>query len=264
MRHVIFFVVIASGLWAQPLQSPPDRPLRFDVASVKAVEGARIQVLPKRSGGRLTWPTNLLFLVSFAYDLPDWRIAGLPEWSEAYVIDATTAAQATTGEVQRMLQALLAERFGMAAHWTTREMDGYDLTVGKGGPKMAEAHDGDPQSPAPPMLGRFSAEDLKAVDGQLMFDVPEPGVTAIAGRRVGMARLARGLEKVLRLPVADRTGLAGQYYFACEFVRPGGPEDANAGSMREAMQSLGLRLEKRKTAAEVLVVDRIVKTPTEN
>lgn len=264
MRHLLFFVVIASGLRAQELQSSPDRPLRFDVASVKAAEGSRIQVLPKRSGGRLTWPTNLLFLVSFAYELPDWRISGLPEESGAYVIDATTSAQATTGEVQRMLQALLAERFRMASHWTRREMDGYDLTVGKSGPKMTQAHVGYPQGPAPPMLRRFSAEDLKAVDGQLMFDVPEPGVTAIAGRRVGMARLAEGLERVLRLPVADRTGLAGQYYFACEFVRPGGPEEANAGSVREAMQSLGLRLEKRKTAAEVLVVDSIVKTPTEN
>jgi uncharacterized protein (TIGR03435 family) len=98
----------------------------------------------------------------------------------------------------------------------------------------------------------------------LIFDVPEPGVTSMAGRKVGMARLAEGLEKVLQAPVADRTGLAGNYYFACEFVRPGGPEDANAGSLSAAVQSLGLRLEKRRTAVGVLVVDSIEKMPTEN
>jgi uncharacterized protein (TIGR03435 family) len=102
------------------------------------------------------------------------------------------------------------------------------------------------------------------VDGLSIVDVPEPGVPSMAGRRVGMARLAGDLGKVLQAPVADLTGLAGKYYFACEFVRPGGPEDANAGSLNAAMQSLGLRLEKRKTAVGVLVVDSIEKTPMEN
>src|SRR5580658_9246469 len=184
-------------------------PLRFDVASVKAVAGARVQVVPNRSGGRLTWPTNLLYLVSFAYHLPECRISGLPQESEAYVIDATTSAQAATDEVQRMYQALLADRFRMTSHWTTREMDGYDLTVAKGGPKMAEVHDGDPPGPAPPMLRRFSAEQLKAMDGLLIFDVPEPGVYSMAGRRVGMARLAESLGNILRAPVMERPGIAG-------------------------------------------------------
>lgn len=239
-------------------------PLRFDVASVKAVEGARVQVGPNRSGGRLTWPTNLLYLVSFAYDLPEWRISGLPQGNESYVIDVTTSAQATTDDVRRMFQSLLGDRFRMASHWFTRETDGYELAVGKGGPKMVEARDGDPPGPAPPMLRRYSAEDLRTADGLMIFDVPEPGVTSMAGRRVGMARLAGDLSKVLHEPVADRTGLAGKYYFACEFVRPDGPEDANAGSLSAAMQSLGLRLVRRKTAVGVLVVDSIEKTPTEN
>jgi uncharacterized protein (TIGR03435 family) len=238
--------------------------VRFDVASVKTVEGARVQVRPNRSGGRLTWPTNLLFLVSDAYSLPDWRISGLPQGSAAYVIDATTSAQATTDEVRQIFQALLADRFRMASHWTTREMDGYDLTVAKGGAKMVEAHDGDPPGAAPPMLRRVSAEALKEMDGLLMFDVPEPGVTSMAGRRIGMARFASGLGNVLQMPVEDRTGLDAQYYFACEFVRPGGPEDGNAGSLTAAMQSLGLRLEKRKSAVKILVVDGIEKTPTAN
>ena len=251
-------------LLAWPAVALGQAPLRFDVASVKTVEGASVRVLPSRSGGRLTWPANLLFLVSFAYDLPEWRISGLPAGSEAYVIDATTSAQATTDGVRRMFQALLADRFRMAAHWTARKMDGYDLTVGKSGPKMVEAHDGDPPAPKPPTLRGLSAEDLKEMDGRLIFDVPEPGVMVMAGRRIGMARLATALGNVLRVPLEDRTGLAAEYYFACEFVRPGGPEDANAGSLRAAMQSLGLRLRKRKTAVDVLVVDRIQKTPTEN
>lgn len=236
---------------------------RFDLASVKIAEGARARVIPARSGGRVTWSTDLLYLVECAYDLPPWRILGLPQGSEAYAIDATMPAQTGREELQRMFQSLLADRFRMVSHWIHKEVDGYDLTVARGGPKMVEAKDGDPPAPAP-MLRGFSAEDLKTMDGQLMHDVPEPGVTRMAARRVGMARLAIELGNVLQAPVADRTGLTGEYYFACEFVRPGGPDDANAGSLRAAMQRLGLRIEKRKTAVAVLVVDRIERTPSEN
>jgi uncharacterized protein (TIGR03435 family) len=242
-------------------QAPP----RFDVASVKVLaEGSRVQVVPSRSGGRLTWPANLLFLVTVAYEVPDWRIAGLPEASGAYQIDAATSPQATDHDVYLMFQTLLAGRFHMVSHWVTREMDGYALTVAKGGPKILEAQDGLPPGSAPPMFRKYSAEQLKEVDGLLMFDIPKPGVVSMAGRRVGIARVAEALDRFLQAPVADQTGLAGKYYFACEFARPGGPEDADAESLRAAMQSLGLRLEKRKTMVEVLVVDSIATTPTEN
>ena len=131
MRRMVLLV------WA--LAATGQAPMRFDVASVKLTEAARVRVIPTRSGGRLTGPTNLLFLVSFAYGLPDWRISGLPEGSESYEIDATTSAQATTDEVHRMFQALLADRFRMASHWTTKERAGYALTVDKSGPRMREA-----------------------------------------------------------------------------------------------------------------------------
>jgi hypothetical protein len=46
----------------------------------------------------------------------------------------------------------------------------------------------------------------------------------------------------------DQTGRSGSYYFALEFAR----------------EDLGLRLEKHKGPVEMLVVDHIEKTPTEN
>jgi uncharacterized protein (TIGR03435 family) len=75
--------------------------------------------------------------------------------------------------------------------------------------------------------------------------------------------LAQELGKVLQAPITDRTGLTGLYYFDCEFARPNAPDDANSGSLMEAMQRLGLRLDKRKTTVDVLVIDKIEK-PTEN
>jgi uncharacterized protein (TIGR03435 family) len=46
-----------------------------------------------------------------------------------------------------MLQALLAERFGLALRREQKTMQVYTLEVAKGGPKMQEAPDGDTGEP---------------------------------------------------------------------------------------------------------------------
>jgi uncharacterized protein (TIGR03435 family) len=69
--------------------------------------------------------------------------------------------------------------------------------------------------------------------------------------------------------VIDATGLKGRYDFvlswAWERDSPGGPVAASADSLiREVQSQLGLRLDRKKGQAELLVVDHMEKTPTEN
>ena len=107
---------------------------------------------------------------------------------------------------------------------------------------------------------------------------------------VTMAGLADVLSPHLDRPVVDQTGLKGGYYFASE-NRPldsdggggrkggGPPEGGRAGgdapmngrpndlfgeALFSALDKAGLKLEKTKAPAEILVVDHLEKTPTEN
>jgi hypothetical protein len=88
-------------------------------------------------------------LLQFAYGLPKSQILGGPPWldSTMFDIDAKSdpsvdaqlhALPSDQARRQKMLmvQALLAERFQLAAHQETRELSVYALVVAKGGPKF--------------------------------------------------------------------------------------------------------------------------------
>jgi uncharacterized protein (TIGR03435 family) len=87
--------------------------------------------------------------------------------------------------------------------------------------------------------------------------------------------LADFLGRELRIPVLDRTGLAGRYdyfldinsYITDEIRQAGrnGPPIEAPGIISSALQEqLGLRLDSSKAPISMLVVDSIEKEPTEN
>jgi uncharacterized protein (TIGR03435 family) len=120
--------------------SPPAS--SFDVASVRVLRSWQgpvpddFSVNPRRSGGRISWTTNLGLLLRYAYNLPDWRIARTDKDQSFYAISATMNATATEDEVRLMLQNLLVDHFKFASHRETKEVQGYALLVGKNGPKI--------------------------------------------------------------------------------------------------------------------------------
>ena len=105
------------------------------------------------------------------------------------------------------------------------------------------------------------------------------GFLVLEGKKVKMQQLADNLARFVDRPVIDDTGLKGAYDFKLDFsleelkslMRTSG-SDPNllAGipdqgtSIMTSLQSLGLKLEARKSPMEVLVVDKIEKSPTEN
>jgi uncharacterized protein (TIGR03435 family) len=246
-------------------QAQTAAPLSFDVASVKPVDQPWLQVFPQRTGGRITWTTDLHYLVGYAYHLQDWRISGtLPGSDCIYAVDATMAPAATDDQVRLMFQSLLADRFKMVAHRVTKEVDGYALTVGKNGPKIKEAR-AEEKPAALPEWFQKQGDIAAQLEGKVVATIPKAGVGAITGRRASMLQLTEALQRVLRLPVLDETGLPGNYYFALEFAKEDHTADVDVPPLSAAIQeSLGLRLEKHKGPVEMLVVDHIEKTPTEN
>jgi uncharacterized protein (TIGR03435 family) len=71
-----------------------------------------------------------------------------------------------------MLQNLLAERFGLKLHHLTREVSGYELVVGKDGPKLKPT--GDPNA-MPPAPGTAPPKMASGSDG---FPSLPPGLSA--------------------------------------------------------------------------------------
>jgi uncharacterized protein (TIGR03435 family) len=130
--------------------------LAFEVASVKPA--AQTNSGPPRGqvrGGpgtadpeRLAIQGYSMFgLLLMAYDLKAEQISG-PGWlqSEKYDIQAEVPLGATRAQFEVMLQTLLAERFGLKVHHESKDVDGYELIVAKGGPKLKTA---EPRSGAP-------------------------------------------------------------------------------------------------------------------
>ena len=241
-------------------------PLHFDVASVKPVDQPWLQVYPERSGGRIRWTTDLRYIVEYAYNLSVWRVSGpLPGSDHIYAFDLATSPSATDDQVRLMFQSLLADRFKMQVHRVTKEIEGYAITVARGGPKFTEAKTNDAPAPLPEWFRDLPAGDSAKMENKVVATLPQKGVVSITGRRATMLQFADSLQKVLRVAVLDQTGLTGKYYFAFQYAQEEHPDDVALPSLFTAIQKeLGLKLEKHKGPVEMLVIDHIDKTPTEN
>src|ERR1035438_2449967 len=189
-----------------------------------------------------------------------------------------------------MLQNLLAERFKLAVHRETRDLPKYSLSVAKGGPRMKESAEYREPKETEPLPGRgrraesydrygFPTPQMRPEGGTWSWMINGRG--RLGGERATMQDLVNELEKYhLRTPITDDTGLKGKYDFLLTYSRPRVdtlPADmpewvTNPPEVLEAIPDLfgalqsqfGLKLEAKKGPAEMIVIDRIEKKPTEN
>ncbi|HLG99737.1 MAG TPA: TIGR03435 family protein [Bryobacteraceae bacterium] len=270
-------VIAIGSMFGQSSTTPPT----FEVASIKPASGDEhrigFQMLP--GGGLRTMGTSLKTLVTFAYDVRDFQIAGGPAWINSDRYDILAKAEAGSDSsapvdprnmsdaqmktarelVQQRLQALLADRFKLVIHRDTKEQPIYALVVAKGGSKLKPS-------------------DAKSANRRMMM-----GRGMLNGEGVELAMLANVLSNQLGRPVLDRTELEGHFDVKLEWTpdpgqSPGGfpggtpppgvqappPPDPNGPSIFTALQEqLGLRLESTKGPVEMIVVDTVEK-PSEN
>ncbi len=241
-----------------------DKPPAFEVASIKPAApnqpGMGMQRLP---GGRVNMKNvTLRLLISMAWNVRDFEVAGGPPWIDTDRFDILAKPEAELPDtsdgstlLNRMIQTLAADRFGLVYHRETREMPVYALVVAKNGPRLAPPT---PQGHVSIMgsRGKLEGKDAKSAD------------------------LARLLSAILGRTVQDHTGLSGEYDFNLEWTPdigdgpgfkgmpkdspPEAPQAADGPSIFTAIQEqLGLKLESRKGPVEMLVIDRAEK-PSEN
>ena len=244
----------------------------------------------------------LTTLIPLAFRVPQSRVMG-PDWmgAQRFDIHAKMPAGASEDQIPEMLQALLADRFKLVVHRETKEQSVYALVVAKGDLKVKPASPetdasapvaaADPNVPPPP------AAVMPLGGGQVrLMDDPNGRGGTLTGLRTGTVRMTMGsdgavrmeapnmtfegladlLTQMLRRPVVDMTGLKGRFQIVLE-LPPGEATQARAGGsgiptasdpmespIFAAARKLGLKLESRKMPVEIIVVDHLEKTPTEN
>src|SRR4051812_38979027 len=272
----------------------------FEVASIKPAapqaEG-RIMVRMGGDAGRIDYANvSLRDLVRQAYGVKDYQVVA-PDWTNSARFDVQAKLPPDTPQEQRnlMMQALLAERFGLKVHKESKEVPVYSLVVGKNGPKLKKAEnvpqgaaDGPP--PPPPGGGRGPGP---GGPGMIRMMMQPGGKMRLNATGMELSNFAEMLSRQVGKPVFDNTGITGLYDIDLEFkpeegvgmgmvrgmpmpmprLGDGGGGEAHspaldnveAPSIFTAVQEqLGLKLEGKKGPIETIVVDYSEKVPTEN
>lgn len=181
---------------------------------------------------------------------------------DRFDVAARTPTGTTPEQLPLMLRAMLAERFHLSFHRGSKELNIYALEVAKGGLKMKESPEG----------ARGEARCARTQIGNPDFVAGREGAS-IAAVCSGMtsADIARQVQVLAPAyfsdgPVVDLSGLKGMYDFKLEWISI---YEANNGApgptmMDAIQQQLGLKIERRRQAMEMLVIDKLDRTPTEN
>jgi uncharacterized protein (TIGR03435 family) len=283
-RRSVVFLALAGVFCASAQTPPPARP-QFEVASVKPTAAnadplramaprlALMRSLVHQNGiipgdkGRVHiehWP--LLDLIAAAYRVRTTEISG-PTWlgDQYFDIDAKIPTGTPADQRNEMLQMLLEERFGLKLHRESKVESGFALVVGKNGPKLkASAPPPESRKDLSPeeqkALAREQAEGaMKLMQASMKKGPQRPGSRA-SWTGITAGDLANRLARLAEGPVVDLTGLTGKYDVLVEMWQG----DEPGGTIFDAVERLGLKLEPRKLTVALLVIDRASKTPTAN
>jgi uncharacterized protein (TIGR03435 family) len=280
----------------------------FEVATVKKADEpqpGKPVFFGRRGGpgtddpGRITWSNvTLRTLLTTAYDVKPYQVTG-PEWmdSERFEIIAKVPAGATKEQVEVMWQNLLADRFGVTLHHSSKVMQAYEMEAVKGGVKLkpttldpkATASQAQGLPPGPPQFDKNGVPQFTSPGIFMTMTMGPNGPTArLIGKAQTIEQLTESLSNQLNHPIVDKTSLTGQYDFVLEFtpdsrggILPGmGPmplpvpadptqsqnaaDPAGTTLIAALQQQLGLKLTSTKAPVDMIVIDKAEKTPTEN
>jgi uncharacterized protein (TIGR03435 family) len=241
-------------------------------------------------------------LIRTAYEVQNSQIVGAPNWitharfdieakSDNAVDDELRKLSPAQGRLvkQRMLQALLADRFNLTLRRETRSLPIYALVVAKHGPKIQESRD---SASGPSGFPRGANAGIRLS--------PAGGEQQISFHDAPLSFLGQILSEQVGRTVLDETGLKGNYSFTLKWVPevghglmfggpgPGGGPEAGGGQavgggaaqpspagmpsasgssnasdssgpsiFTAIQQQLGLRLKPEKGRVEVLVVEHV-------
>jgi uncharacterized protein (TIGR03435 family) len=292
-------VIVVDRVERKPTPNPPEvatqlprADLQFDVAVIHPAAPKTKHTNVQINGHEaILNGTTMQFLIMLSYDVNEATLVDIPPWflstrwditAKAPIDPASKNPEVDMEDVKVMLRSLLADRFKLKMHTETRPADGMVLVAA--GPKLKKSAETDIRPTC--VVG-------PGPDGKNP-GIANPILTGlITCRNISMAEFADRLSTVLsndfKTPVVDGTGLTGRYDFqlsytkdmraatATPIVRPkamaaaeadgtdGAADPNGAISLMDAFpRQLGLKFEQQKRPTQVLVLDHIEETPTEN
>ena len=175
-------------------------------------------------------------MIELAYGVRDYQLDG-PDWLNSVRFDI--AAKPPPGyqhaQLQPLLRNLLADRFKLIVRHDSKQVSGYALVIAKSGAKLHES------------------------TGPRTYFTVRPGL--ISGTQRSLQELTGALARMLSRPVVDQTGLMAAYDIKLEWTQDPEQELSIFTALQE---QLGLRLQAQKVPIDVVIVDHVQKTPTEN
>jgi uncharacterized protein (TIGR03435 family) len=261
--------------------------IKFEVASIKKATGPfQRPSFPLSSDDAFREPNGhfhadfaLPNYIQFAYKI--WftdeevraMLAKLPRWAETdrFDIEARAPLHATKDQYRLMMQALLAERFGLRLHFEQRELPVLAMVLarpGRPGPKLIPHEQGQScdEKPKPETFPEqcYGVLAMPGKDGMVLYGSRATAMPAIAE----FVAVAVGRTGDIGRRVVDQTGLSGLWDFTLQAAAPDRTilkDDVSAGeTLFEAIgDQLGLKLKPVRAVVSVLVVDH-VERPSDN
>lgn len=269
MRRVFDWVMVAA-LPAAAAFSQSAQP-SFDLASVKVSPRAtwvKNGVNAMRGGFLLgdryeIHRATMLDLIRLAYNVDADKIYGGPSWLDYDKLDIAAKTKPGTGQeaLRLMLQALLADRFGLSVKPDTQPLPAYVLSAGKDQTKLKPAESG-------------SNGGCQTVPGARSFPAAGPPLAEIRCQNVTMDEFISGLRRLAvpffqGVPAINSSGIEGAWDIDIKYpqiatrITAAGTETLNANSLFEAIdKQLGLKLELGKAPQPVLSVTSVREQPT--
>jgi uncharacterized protein (TIGR03435 family) len=272
--------LLALASFLAPAQ-PADSGARFGVADIhtsprsSSPQSQFMRVGFYRGGRYEIRSANMVDLIGTAYGVDPDKVLGGPGWLELHRFDilATAPAGTTPEGLKTMLQALLAERFGLKVHIDKKELPTYALVLGK--KHLLRESDGSGSTGC-----QFELQGMQNGRGGPPADPsagpPAPPTLAFKCTNMTMAALADYMHNMPLAqqfiganPLVDETGLKGAWNFEFHYGLPfnlNGQASPGGGNLIvDAIdKQLGLKLEARKLPLPVIVVDGANEKPTDN
>jgi uncharacterized protein (TIGR03435 family) len=259
-RTALFLAVLLPGLLAACAQDKPAQPLNmarnadpdFEVATIKPADPDDRNSGFSLKGHRISIEnTTMTSLICFAYSIHKSQIVNAPRWfdEQPWNIDGVpdTEGSPNWNQYRRMLQKLLATRFGLQMHPDKRELSVYTLTVVKGGPKLEKSKD-DPDALSDSSGHGIGAQQYMKFTNDSMTD------------------FAKTMQLMVDRPVLDQTNVSGRYDFSLLWTPDAmraTPTDTAPGLFTAVQEQLGLKLEATHAPTDVFVID-VATRPTQN
>ena len=281
------FALAATLAVALPVAAQTPAP-RFEVASIKPSSpeppgpGVAVGLRITERQARFSY-LSLKDYIGMAYGVRVYQIIA-PDWiaGARFEIIATIPEDQQAKDATKMMAALLEDRFHLRSHRETREFPVYALDTLPGftlEPLTAEAPGGaftvtSTSGPAGASVDLGDGASLEISTNKIQF------------KKVTFLQLAAVVERFLDRPVIDQSHREGRFNVTLDLM----PEEFQAAMIRsavaagvalpapalrlldtapltgvpDALEALGVSLQPRKLPIEVLVIDSIDRTPTDN